>query len=455
MMWKKIAALTPCMNAARVTVALLLSLGLTVTAKGAIPPAAERVTVEQHRAEIVALADNLRTLHPQPFASLSEAAFVALTDRLVAGVDEQTSRRDMLWAYSELAASIGCGHTSLGFFNQEDALIPAAARFPVDVTFVDGRLLVVDPLVNGTLLSKGDEITAINGRPADALVAEALRHISSDAHNPHYRTGLFRLYATSYLTYAAGFPERYSVTVAGNPVPLELTALDKFQHRPVLSSRAICQETLCLDRPVDGVALMTIRSWAFYGDRQPIFRKYIDESLASLREEAPKALIIDIRNNLGGSGFAAAYLLRHLVQTEFGYFHPDSSGAEMLKRPLAPIETGWSGTVIVLSDELTHSTSGHFLSLVKAHGAALIVGRASGAGSEVHDNSKSFVSQYSGIEYKIATSTFSTDTPGCPASASVAPDVLVPLTPDAVLADQDAILEFALSLVAAEGIQPT
>lgn len=424
---------------------LLALLGLAMPGPATDVAPAAPVAVEALRADIAALADNLGTLHPQPFAFVSEADFDALTDRLVAEVNEQTSQRDILWAFSELIASIGCGHTALPFFKQEDALIPAAARFPADVTLVDGRLFVVDPLANAGVLEAHDEITAINDIPAHVLVAVALRHISADGHNPHTKAAMFRVSATSYLTYVAGFPSTYTVTIAGKPSPIELAPLETFQHRPVVSPNARCQDTLCLDELGDGVVLMTIRSWDFYGDRQVIFKTFIDESFASFRKAPPTTLIIDVRKNLGGSGFASAYLLRHLARTEFRYFHPDSSGAAMLKQPLAPIATDWSGDVVVLTDELTHSSTGHFLSLVKAHKLGLIVGRPSGAGSEVNDNSKRLVSEHSGIEYKVARNTFFTDLPGHDTSTSIAPDLMVPLTLGPIIDDRDTVLEHALS----------
>ena len=114
---------------------------------------AEEVTAAALKRELATLGEQLKSLHPDPFAVITEEAFETLLDAVRSGVDAETTPADQLWNFSQLIAAIGCGHTRLDFFNQEDALIRPPERFPVDVRFVGERLYVIDPLVNADLPS--------------------------------------------------------------------------------------------------------------------------------------------------------------------------------------------------------------------------------------------------------------------------------------------------------------
>ncbi len=397
--------------------------------------------------ELRALSEQLRTVHPDAFAVISAQDFEALTSELASSIDSETTKEDQLWNFSRLLAAVGCGHTKLGFFNQEDSLISPEERFPVDVRFLKEKLFVIDPLVNRDRVAPGAEIRSINGISVTDLQRTIFDHISSDHHNPGAKTSYANAYASSYLTYALGYPESYVITIQGSDTATALLPLTTFQHKPVIDPASQCQETLCLDIDQEGLALMTIRNWDFYGERLAVFEKFVDDSFQTLLEKPVKALLIDVRGNLGGSGSASAYLLRHLAKSPFAYFAEHSAGNPALKRLLEPSAIRFDGPLFVLANGQTGSSTGHFLSLVKERGMATHIGFPSGAGSRVHDNKQQFRSEASGISYAIARSTFRAATPDLGATTAVEPDFTLTFTVDDLLAEQDAVLAKAQHLI--------
>lgn len=397
--------------------------------------------------ELRTLSEQLRTVHPDPFAVISAQDFEALTEKLVSRIDAKTTQADQLWNFSRLLAAVGCGHTNLGFFNQEDSLIEPDERFPVDVRFVGKRLFVIDPLVNSDRVALGVEIESINGLSVMDLRETIFDHIAADHYNRGAQTSYANAYATGYLTYALSFPKSYAVTVQGSGTATVLRPLTTFRHRPLIDPGNPCQETLCLHLGSDGIAVMTIRNWDFYGERIADFEQFVDDSFRTLAEQQLERLIIDVRGNLGGSSSATAYLLRHLAETPFTYFAKNSAGNPALKDLLEPSALQFDGKVFILANSQTGSSTGHFLALIKEHELATLIGSPSGAGSRVHDNKRRFTSEVSELRYRIARNTFTAATPELGEVTVVEPDIALGMTVADLLTDQDTVLARARLLV--------
>ncbi len=404
--------------------------------------------IASYRAEISELAENLVSTHPVPYKYISKKNFDALVAKTKAGITEDTSKADLLWIYSRIISSIGCAHTLMPFFNQEDALIKPEERFPVDARFFGNRLYIIDSLTNAGKLSAGTEIETINGRNVQDLYDEIAQHIPSDGYNPHFPHGLINISFSSYMTYALDFPEKYELTAKGKDQPVLLTPLHQFKHKPIIPPYDPCKKTLCY-REVNGdTAVMTIRNWDFYGERGAIFKKFIDDNFAKMQTSNIQSLIVDVRGNLGGTNFATAYLLRHIAKKPFRFGTMDSAGAKELKEMLPPILTGFKGKVYILSNGQTQSATTHFLALAKYHKMGTIVGSPSGSASTVNDNKKEFISSTAGIKYYVARDTFSVDVNGFTESDGIAPDIAVHPTIEDYLQGRDPALDHAIKISA-------
>ena len=260
-----------------------------------------------------------------------------------------------------------------------------------------------------------------------------------------FRKHFFGVYASAYVTYVFGFPGRFEVTLAGGQ-RVALSPLRSFEYKPVVPATHPCKKRLCFDIDEQArTALMTVRSFAYYGKEAEIFQKFVDDAFRALKANGVKALVIDVRHNTGGWSAAVNYLLRHLAKEPFRYWADDSAGEGFLFKPQAPHENRFEGKIFVLSNGDTVSAAPHFLSLVKFHKMGTIVGEEAGASHHVNDNAQRFESTNNGIVYFIARSTFKTAVDGYPRDKGIAPDVAVSYSIQDLIDGKDPAMEYAIA----------
>ena len=328
----------------------------------------------KYQEDLDALAANLVSIHPSPFEFTKEEDFNATHQKLRNSIRENTELREFIWMCSELVAEINCGHTSLGWFNQEAKLLTPELMFPMDGKLIEGRLYVVDPLSNRHLITPGTEIFSINGVEVETLKDRIFAHMGSQGFNQTYKGMLMSGYLPSYVAYALGFPESFSVMVSGKQQPINLVALSAYKPKPRISPKQACQDNLCLEMKEDQrTALLTIRSFAYYGNKFPEYKAFIDSSFAKIEREGIKNLIIDVRMNDGGPSYAAMHLLKYLQGAPFKYWSKTAFDDEEIET-YQPFSNAFDGELFVLMNSECSSTTPHFLSIVKQDGLGTLVG---------------------------------------------------------------------------------
>jgi hypothetical protein len=240
--------------------------------------------------------------HPYPYEFTSKEKFWHTVEEKKSLINDETSYGEFLWHCSEIMANLGCSHSSLGWFNQEDEILPIHLRFPIETRLVEDRLYISDPLVNKDILNAGVEIFSINGIPIEVIKENAYRHINSQAHVQTYKSLLFNGYSTAYIPYVLEFPKKYSIVVRGKKEPIQLKHIEDYKAKSRynrITSDNLCQEELCFNISGDKkIGVLTIKNFAYYGDRFPIFKTFIDESFAEIKSRKIKNLIVDLRFNL-------------------------------------------------------------------------------------------------------------------------------------------------------------
>jgi len=427
----------------------LISAGADASQTGSTSQTEQAVnlTVADYRTDLLELADRIRQEHPRPFRFISEDDFNALVTQKVGALDTSTTQRDFLWAFSEILSSIQCGHSRMPYFNQENALIEIEERFPVDVRFLDDRLYVLDGLSNAATLQLGMEITSINGRSVEDIRANLFRHIQAEGVATTTKNHVFNVYATSYLTYELGFAEHYTLTTAQHENSIALTPLTAFEFRPIIHPEIQCQNTLCyaVDQ-ASNVGILTLRTFAFYGDQITRFTRFVDEALTDLTTNNRSSLIIDLRSNDGGSGLAGAYLLRRLAEAPFPYFVPptDPRARNELQAIQQPVDVGVDLPVYLLVDGNTVSSAPHFVAIFQAQNMGTVLGEPMGGNQSTNDGKQAFTSATQGVQYSIATMRFDVHAPGNDLNQAIQPDIALSYTLEDLLHGEDSMMQATL-----------
>jgi len=395
------------------------------------------------------LATTLTTTHPHPYEFTSKIEFWHTVEEVKNKINDSTSFSEFLWHCSAIISSIGCSHTSLGYFNQEDKILPIELRFPIEAKLIDDRLYVSDPLVNKDILAPEIEIYSINSISIDAIKTNVFKHIASQGKNDSFKRLLFNGFFTAYIPYALGFPEKYEIVVKGKKQPINLTQLNEYQYKPRINPSKECQERLCLNYSKGkNIFILTIRSFSYYGaERLEIFKSFIDNSFEEINAKKTRNLIIDLRMNSGGSGDASIHLLKYLAKQPFTYLAQEADGIDY-KNEVSPFPSAFKGNMYVLIDGEGTSTTGHFLSLVKQKKMASLIGEEAGSNFICTANQKRGVAlSNTGITYSVARNTYFTTAQNFPKDRGILPDHIIVQSIQDFLINRDTVLNYTLELI--------
>ena len=401
---------------------------------------------EQYLEDIDKLANTLTETHPNPYKFTSKEGFWNLIQESKNTLSDSTVFAQFIWKINKIVSSLDCSHTQLGYFNQEDQILPIELRFPIEVRLIDDRLYISDPLINRNNLKAGTEIFSINGKNVEGIKKDVYQHISSQGKSESYKRQLFNAYSTSFIPYSLGFPDTYSVIIKGKKEPVELVDIQNYKFKTRIKPNNPCQENLCLNfLKEDKIALLTLRSFDYYGDRYPTLTKFLDESFKEINSMGIKDLVLDVRMNGGGPSDASIHLLRYLTKEPFAYF--SSSAFDEKKELVKPFENSFNGNVFVLINGDGGSTTGHFISLVKHLDLATLLGEELGSNQYCTGGQKEFKLSNTGITYNVGRYTYVTTATSLPEDRGILPDHNVVQGIQDYLNNIDTVLEYTLKLI--------
>jgi hypothetical protein len=239
-----------------------------------------------------------------------------------------------------VTAKINCGHTTVrsskawGKYSDTTRL---GKMFPLSMKVWDGAMVVTTNLNRrDSILTRGTEITKINGRSKESLVDTFFNYISTDGYNRthKYQTLSNRGYFGSLYTSLFGLSEKYTIEYlditgmtktisipAYNPEADTVGRTGNRRFRPTLPQPSKKERKNQLDNNVrllkidtaNQTAMMDLSSFGKgYG-----LKKFFHNSFQTLRQNNIGHLIIDIRSNGGGSVTNSTLLSRYIASKKF------------------------------------------------------------------------------------------------------------------------------------------
>ncbi|MBS1944602.1 MAG: hypothetical protein JST98_05230 [Bacteroidetes bacterium] len=369
------------------------------------------------------MRQSLEQVHPDPYRYRVKAEIDQLFDGLAARLDTPLTAEQFMAAMLPAFKAVGDAGTFLSppaaLQAQYDHLEP---MIPISVAVIGERLYLNEELKGFRSLPTACELLAINGRPADAVLA-LLRgaQVPEGADTTLLDRRIERDFPEMYRRYveASGkFTIDYRAA-DGSTGRKEVFAMTRDDMRRSYKPKGIDLQPWRLDEvPAIRSAWLTLGTFdAAELERQRVNpERFLNGVLAALRKSGATSLVVDVRGAGGADPGMAEQVFSLVARQPFralksvyirsgrlpdsyrfaapapeffasvdGMYQPEANGRRVLKaddprlQPLQPLAKAFEGKVYVVCDGLTTGAAAAFVMMAKRTDRARTVGEETGA----------------------------------------------------------------------------
>lgn len=385
-------------------------------------------TVEELKQDFLALRYSLEESHPGLYLYKSKSIVDSIFDANYSSLNKAMTGREFMLLTCRVTSQIGDGHLRVVPPKiQLDSLDNGPTAIPFNVYCIDNKLYVRK---NYSLLDDkeflGAQIISINDHSIEDFMKEYLQIFPSDGKNltHKYRLLSSSRYFTRYFSMLYGYSEQYKLDyISLNETAPKTKTLQGLTFDNLLKKvRERYPNKIEEQKPAyfkinedKKYAYLKIKSFdkGQYRKNKIKFENFLKASFKKIKSNNVQNLIVDVRDNGGGTDEYGKILFSYFVNQPFDYYkslrmnkesfdcfkytsRPDMKApAGMLKpnkegtfdnvqhpnvgrqNPLSPV---YAGNTYVLIDGWCFSTTSEFLSKLHFHTKAIFIGEESGGG---------------------------------------------------------------------------
>lgn len=294
--------------------------------------------------------------HPGVYWYINKEDLDFKFDSLKKTLNEPLTTKEFYKKIAPIIAEVKCGHTRLILVSkklnkkEEDSLSKLSKPINQLGYRVINNKLYIKSLNNKTVQAKrGDEILTIEGVPSSEIINNLTKNYASDGYNITFKTAVLNRNFINWYSSIYDSRDRldFKIKEGNSTFDLSLTTLTKAKRESsnmntpkvklnkdsLLVKRNLVKEKLKvryrgndeLKKPLldlkfiekdSSTAYLKIKSFSFpYAD----FNRFYKESFEALKKGNTKNLILDLRDNGGGSLTACRNLFAYLVNKDFVY----------------------------------------------------------------------------------------------------------------------------------------
>ncbi len=297
----------------------------------------------------------LKDGHPGLYWYITKPELDAKFDSLKSTITSPLTTKEFFIKLAPVVAQIKCGHTKMLLVSkkwskkEQDSIKKLGVR-PIDqlgYKVVGDHLYITSFNSNVKEIKKGNEILAINDIPSAQIISNLRSGIASDGYNQTFKNAVLNRAFISYYTTFYGNQDvvdfkiknekdstlNLQFNVYKKPVVKDSTTVKKKTKEEIKKEKELAKAKKKLNykgydefkKPIldlnflekdSSIAYLKVKSFSFPNAN---FQRFFKESFAAIKKGKTKDLIIDLRNNGGGSLAACRELFSYLVDKNYVY----------------------------------------------------------------------------------------------------------------------------------------
>lgn len=408
------------------------------------------ITPAESKADIDFLLNQIKKINPEPFRNCSELEVNSLAATIKNKLNHTIRPLIFYRIIRPLVSSFNDPHLSIIYSDLyiEKLQKKHAKLFPFQIAIDGDRIFIKKNLSNNSVTQKGWEIISINGIPSRKLLETLVTFCSGSTRG--YKTEAIEANFQLYLWKAYGFEGPYHIEMkdrqAFTSEGISINALDS------INAKKQYFEFKILDTTAKSVAIIKILSLEI--DKKVAFEAFLSASFSEIKKNNIENLIIDIRNNPGGSTLLAKECFNYITDKPYSVSKEEifledgklkKERYETLSTP-TPVPDKFKGNVVLLINALTGSSAHMMATTFSYYKFGKIVGDISSVTKHISGEVSQFTLPNSKLIVYCPTSSFILPYFSNP-NESIVPDYLYKETLNDKLSGTDRQLEYCLKII--------
>ena len=449
---------------------IILSLSVRVKAQIDTPSVfVKTYSPAQLRQDIKYVRDTLTQKHPNLYWYISKHKLNKKFDSLEKAIQAPLTAVQFKYKLQCVLSSIGDGH--IGLLVNGAKISPAdkiffyeGATYPIQklsYKIISGKIYVTGNRSENNAIEPGAEILSINGQLAPQLLAQLQKAVATDGYNQTFKNETLNMPAYLAQTYCFinGLQEKLTFTIKQND-SIKTCVLSISARRVTVPDTT---KTIINTTTISGSSNPAYIKVSQFNNSEDPFITFF----GMVKNQGVKCLMLDLRDNTGGSYIQMVKLFAHLINKPT-FFSNLTLGNKLsneqrtitkelelgCKTPIMPDSNHFDGKLYVMVNGLTFSAAALLTANLQATNRGIIIGEETGGGRNgciggvYHE---AFLPN-SGLLFRFGLDQFKIPNQVKQQGRGVMPDVPISYTIDDYLANNDLETEWIKNDIKVKGI---
>ncbi|PRX53989.1 S41 family peptidase [Flagellimonas meridianipacifica] len=298
-----------------------------------------KITKEEAKEDVVWLQKALEYVHPRIYKYNTKKSFDSIFGKAHKKIEASNNSIlaiDVLSEVSKINAHINCGHLyTIPQFELEQEIL-AKKVMPFHVKILQDEIFIINDCSDAAGKLNGAKLLTVNGKSSAAILQEMKEGIATDGYIDTRKNRLiehyfsttyygFDLYYYLHVDRSQTFQIEYEEYGSKEIKKVTLSGISSSDRANILLKKYHLDERTWFKTPSprfeisdsNRFALLTV-SRSFYNAKiDPDFDELLDDAFRQLKERKIQNLILDLRNNGGGSEHQQMELISYLYDKPF------------------------------------------------------------------------------------------------------------------------------------------